>query len=95
MVNLEDDLNEMFGLGIKKVQSRPIVREKTLPTKESKVSILPSKPSEKIKTDRDLNKEGLLSRIVNILSKEKDSIPIEVFRGFDLFFRVIKERGKS
>jgi hypothetical protein len=51
------------------------------------------KSKSRIHTDRDLNKESLLSKIVNILSEEKDSIPFEVFRGFNLFFRTIKERG--
>lgn len=80
------DLNVLYGLESKsktKVDLIPIVRNK----------ILPTKPKRKIKTDRDLGKSQLTSRIVEIMRSEEKSIPIEIFRGFDLFFRVIKERG--
>jgi len=60
----------------------------------SKPKMKPKKPKLKIKTDRDANKKHLLNRITNTLEKEIESIPIEVFRSFDLFFRTIKERGK-
>ena len=93
MPNLSD-LNRIYGLESKiKVDSKQIVRKKVLPSKEISNDPLPSKPKRKIKTDRDLNKPQLTERIVEIMRSEENSIPIEIFRGFDLFFRVIKERG--
>lgn len=70
---------------VKKVQKSDFTPEK-IPGEK--------KPKLKIKTDRDANKRRLLHRITNILEKEIDNIPIEVFRSFDLFFRTIEERGK-
>ena len=89
-MSLSDFLDEK--LGIKQKEIRPKVREKFLPLEEIPNDPLPSRTRKKIKTDRDLDKEGLTSRIVKILTNKKDSIPIEVFRGFDLFFRTIEER---
>ena len=92
MANLENDLNEMFGLGKKEEKPRPIVREKPLPSKEITNDTLPSKPGKKIYTDRNLDKNQLLNRIITNLKGSKDIIPIEVMRTYDLNFRMLKER---
>lgn len=73
-------------------KSKGISKPKEVRIQTPKPKPIQKKSKSKIKTDRDLDKKDLLSRIVSILSEENDSIPIEVFRGFDLFFRIIKER---
>lgn len=79
---------------LKKIEeSKKIPEVKITPEKKEK-SPKEKKPKKKIKTDRDANKKHLLNRITNTLEKERENIPIEVFRSFDLFFRTIIERGK-
>lgn len=79
------DLGQFKKKPVEKKVEKPVV---------PKIETTEKKPKLKIKTDRDANKKHLLNRITNTLEKEIESIPIEVFRSFDLFFRTIKERGK-
>ena len=48
--------------------------------------------SKKISTNRELNKEDLLTEIIINLGKLKNSIPIEKFRVLELETRILKER---
>jgi len=47
--------------------------------------------SKKLINKKD-SKDVILSNLVSMIKREKDNIPMELVRGFELFFRTIKER---
>ena len=58
----------------------------------SKIRNFLSNGNGKAKINKKDSKEVIISNLVSMIKREKDNIPMELVRSFELYFRTIKER---
>jgi len=88
LLDMLDELEEKKSIQEKILLEKKVLRKKPKVAKAATAALA----KRRISTDRNLNKEQLVKRIIENMSNNIDSIPIEVLRTKDLEFRIINER---